>query len=729
MRPAELDSYFLPLRHFKGVGDKIALLLQSLLRREQPNVKDLLMHLPVDAVDRRLVREVSAEMEGQLVTLQLTIGKHYPSNPRFRRAPYRVACENAQLSLMLVFFNARGNYLKEQLPEGQVRLISGKLEQGKQGWQIIHPQLIAKPEEEAQVVKPEPVYPLTAGLHHRKLLDLMAQACEQAAELPEWQDAAWRKTKSWESFHHSLTRLHQLQLREDISTASLYFQRLIYDELLASQLALAIVRLRMRQNGRAPVIKTHPVTPAQAGVLSANDTPAVSQDSCLRRNDDLLKALRDSLPFTLTDGQNAVLHEILQDMQSGQRMLRLLQGDVGSGKTIVALLAMLAVVQSGGQAALMVPTEILGRQHFAAFQKLLEPLGIPVAFLGGSLDNAQRAQVMAQLESGELPLVIGTHAVFQEKVKFQNLMLAVVDEQHRFGVNQRLKLTEKGQGTHLLLMSATPIPRSLTMTMFGDMDVSILSEKPAGRQEITTRALLLSRYEQVMQSVSQALARGEKIYWICPLVEGSEEMETDLAAATERHREFSQRFGSITNVTLVHGRIKGGEREIEMQRFASGESRLLVATTVVEVGVDVPDATIIVIEHAERFGLAQLHQLRGRVGRGDKPSSCLLLYADKVGETSRERLKAMRESNDGFFLAEEDLRLRGSGEILGTRQSGLPSFHFAELPRDQELLKAARDEVKLILHHDAELTSERGKALRMLLYLFGQDEKLRYLKG
>ncbi len=702
MRPLSLENWFISLRQLKGVGDKVFLMLETLLRRDNPVMRDLLFHLPVDAIDRSLTPEISEASHGHIVTLLVNIDSHYAAPRGMRRVPYRIACHNQQLNLNLIFFSVKGDYLSKQFPIGESRLVSGKLEQGKQGWQMVHPQMVAKPEMAEKVTILEPAYALTAGLHHRKLLDLISQVISTLSPLPEWQDSHFLQLQKWDGFYQSLQRIHQPQEPNDISSNGIYRQRLAYDELLASQLALCVVRQNMQRTKVAEIVDV-------AGTIR--------------------KQLLHYLPFTLTQGQLEVLNEIDADMQSGQRMLRLLQGDVGSGKTVVALAAMLAVVKAGGQAALMVPTEILGRQHLKAFRKILKPLNIPVAMLSGTSDKAERQKILAALNDGRLPLIIGTHSVFQDTVIFKNLMLAVVDEQHRFGVNQRLKLAKKGRATHMLLMSATPIPRSLTMTLFGDMDVSILREKPAGRMEIKTSASPISKYEKVMKAVQTAIERGEKIYWICPLVEESETMELDLAAAVDRHREFSQRFGRLTDVTLVHGRIKGAEREREMQRFASGDSQLLVATTVVEVGVDVPDATIMVIEHAERFGLSQLHQLRGRVGRSDKPSSCLLLYADKISETSMERLRVMRQSNDGFFLAEEDLRLRGSGEILGTRQSGMPSFTFAELPRDNDLLKAAHTEVKLILHHDSDLQSNRGNALRMLLYLFGQDEKLRFLKS
>lgn len=720
MRPKQLHSWFTPVDNLKGVGDVILGHLRRLFDtppRELPRLKDLVFHLPVEVVDRR-----NGDMKAGegVVTLRVKVERHDPPPQNRRTTPYRVMCSHEKGMVTLVFFHAKGDYLLRQLPVGQQRVVSGRVENTGRGWQMVHPDAIGAPQEYDNIAKLEPVYPLTQGLSHRKMIQLIQQALKLLTPLPEWQDEHLLKQKGWIGLLESLRRLHAPQLREDLSTVSPHFQRLAYDELLASQLALALIRERMKRGAAGVVIPMHP--------------------------GEKEKQLLAALPFTLTEGQQKVLEEIAADMASGQRMLRLLQGDVGSGKTVVALLAMMKVVEAGAQAALMVPTEILGRQHLA----FMRSIGMEVVMLSGSTEPVERQQILTGLAEGRIPVVIGTHALFQESIIFKKLGLAVIDEQHRFGVNQRLMLAEKGQATHILLMSATPIPRSLTLTLFGDMDVSLLRQKPVGRQLITTRAIPLARSEEMLQAIGTALDRGEKIYWICPLVEQNTDLavslpteqgstrsggglgvsppfkqEDDLAAATLRHREFTARFGP--RIGLVHGRMKGEERERVMARFASGEDRLLVATTVVEVGVDVPDATIMVIEHAERFGLAQLHQLRGRVGRGDKPSSCVLLYADKIGQVGKDRLRILRESNDGFVIAEEDLRLRGGGEMLGTKQSGMPEFRFADLARDSELLFAARDECKLILHRDPELKTPRGEALRCLLYLFEQDKNVRLL--
>jgi ATP-dependent DNA helicase RecG len=406
-------------------------------------------------------------------------------------------------------------------------------------------------------------------------------------------------------------------------------------------------------------------------------------------------------------------------------MLRLLQGDVGSGKTVVALLAMARAVEAGGQAALMAPTEILARQHLATVAPLAERAGLRTAILTGREKGRERSDTLAGLADGSIDIVIGTHALFQEAVTFQNLAFAVVDEQHRFGVHQRLAMTAKGDAPDMLVMTATPIPRTLVLTAFGDMDVSKLTEKPAGRQPVRTVTLPMERLSELVGRIRDAVTEGQKIYWICPLVEESEEAK--LMSAQERYDALKPVFGD--RLGLVHGRMKGADKDAAMRAFKEGETRVLVATTVIEVGVDVPDATIMVIEHAERFGLAQLHQLRGRVGRGSKPSSCVLLYKEPLSETATRRLSVMRETEDGFVIAEEDLKLRGEGELLGTRQSGTPGFQVARIEFHADLLEAARDEARLILSRDPDLQSERGEALRLLLYLFGRDEAVRLLRA
>jgi ATP-dependent DNA helicase RecG len=710
MRPQPLFRWFSSVEHLKGVGDVILGHLRRLLRSpegELPRFKDLAFHLPVEVLDRRNQNL----QQGAVVTLLVMVERHEAPAGSRRAVPYRVMCKTAQsVMITLTFFHSKGDYLLKQLPIGQERVISGRVENTGYGWQMAHPDAIGMPQEYQEIARLEPIYPLTAGLMQRKLAVLIQQVLKLLTPLPEWQDAHWLKQQQWVSLQESLHHLHHPEKREDLLATSPYFQRIAFDELVASQLALALIRERIKRRSLQWQIDTEAAMALRAALL-------------------------EMLPFQLTEGQQAVLAQIDADMQEGGRMLRLLQGDVGSGKTVIALLTVLSAVASGVQAAIMVPTEILARQHLAFMQPLLEKLGIAAVMLSGNTPALERQRILAGLQQGTIPVVIGTHALFQDSVVFKQLGVAVIDEQHRFGVQQRLTLAEKGINTHILLMTATPIPRSLTLTLFGDMDISRLTEKPKGRQPITTRSTPLTRIEEVLQAMERALQTGSKIYWICPLVEGAEEdaaliprereEREEIAAATLRHAEFTARYGH--QVGLLHGRMKGEEREAVMARFASGEDRLLVATTVVEVGVDVPDATIMVIEHAERFGLAQLHQLRGRVGRGAIPSSCLLLYGEKLSAVAKDRLRILRESNDGFLIAEEDLRLRGSGEILGLKQSGMPEFHFADIGRDANLLQVARDECKLILHRDPELASERGKALRCLLYLFEQDKNVKLL--
>jgi ATP-dependent DNA helicase RecG len=562
---------------------------------------------------------------------------------------------------------------------------------------MVHPDRVVDEKGFADLPLVEPVYPLTEGLALGNVRRAMDGALTRLPALPEWQDEAWVARERFPSFAEALRALHRPVQPQDAVPESLAWTRLAYDELLAGQLALALLRAHMRR---------------QAGRGSASE-------GALRAR--VLKAL----PYTLTPSQQRAIDDIVNDLALPQRMLRLLQGDVGAGKTVVALVAAATVIEAGRQAAFMAPTEILARQHLATIAPLAEAANIRVAILTGRERGSARQEILDRLTLGDIDLLVGTHALFSEDVAFRNLALAIVDEQHRFGVHQRLALAQKGEAVDMLVLTATPIPRTLVLTFFGDMDISELREKPAGRQPIDTRAIPLARLAEVEDAVGRAIAAGSRAYWVCPLVEESE--KSDLAAAEARFAELRARFGAKAD--LVHGRMKGAEKDAAMARFASGETQLLVATTVIEVGVDVPEATVMVIEHAERFGLSQIHQLRGRVGRGSGRSTCLLLYKGPLGETAKARLAILRDTEDGFRIAEEDLRLRGEGDLLGTRQSGVPGFRVARLEVHGKYLGPARDDAALILSRDPKLEDERGQALRHLLYLFGKDEAIKLIRA
>ena len=692
MRPDILNSLFAPVETLPGVGPRIA---KALARLVGERVVDLLWHLPSGIVDRRYAPTLAEARPGTVATITVTVERH--DKPRTKRLPYRVHCTDGTGGLTLVFFHPRADWLAKTLPVGERRVVSGQLEEYGDALQMVHPDHIV-PEHETKAIQiTEPVYPLTAGLTAKPLKKAIDGALARTEELPEWHDAAWHQQNKWPAWHAAVMRAHHPESEADLAPTTPWRERLAYDELLANQLALSLVRAAVRRGPGREV----------------------------RGNGDLRSRVADHLPFALTAGQHAAIGEIDADMAAGARMMRLLQGDVGSGKTVVALYAMLAAVEAGTQAALMAPTEILARQHHATLSAMLEPAGLECALLTGRERGKSRAETLARLESGEQPLIVGTHALFQEDVAFRDLALVVVDEQHRFGVHQRLALTGKGAGADVLVMTATPIPRTLMLTAYGDMEVSRLTEKPPGRAPVETRVMPLERLDDVIAAVRRATDGGARVYWVCPLVE--ESSAVDLAAAEDRHAALKEIFGP--RVGLIHGRMKGPEKDAAMAAFASGDVRVLVATTVIEVGVDVPDATVMIVEHADRFGLSQLHQLRGRVGRGGKPGSCLLLYKAPHGETARARLKIMRETEDGFRIAEEDLRLRGAGELLGTRQSGLPEFRLADLAVHGELLQAARDDAQLVLERDAELETPRGQALRVLLYLFERDAAIRYLRS
>jgi ATP-dependent DNA helicase RecG len=693
MRPALLNPLFAPVTTLSGVGPRQDKLFRYLLGRDEtPRLVDLLLHLPASVIDRRARPKIRDAAQGAVVTLEVTVDRHRPPPPRSSRAPFLVYASDDTGDVVLTFFRAKPGYVEKLLPVGAKRYVSGTLQMYDGIPQIVHPDRVVDEAGFAKLSGIDPVYPLTEGLALGSLRRAMVQGLQKLPELPEWISPEVIRRCQFPPIAEALNRVHVPVELTDILPDGPFWSRLAFDELLAGQLALALVRAQLRR---------------PAGERNAGDGH-------------LRKRIIDALPYALTSSQQQAAAAIADDLRQPVRMLRLLQGDVGSGKTVVALLAAAAVTEAGKQAALMAPTEILARQHIKTITPLAERAGLKVAILTGREKGKERRDILLRLEAGEIDLLVGTHALIQDDVVFKALALAVVDEQHRFGVRERLALTAKGEAVDVLVLSATPIPRTLVLTYFGDMDVSELREKPAGRQPIDTRAVAASRINEVMEAVGRALDKGRLVYWIVPLVEESETV--NLTDAEARFESLRERFGD--KVGIVHGKMRGPDKDRAMAQFASGETGLLVATTVVEVGVDVPAATIMVIENAERFGLAQLHQLRGRIGRGSEASTCLLLYKEPLNEMSTARLKVIRETTDGFRIAEEDLKLRGEGDVLGTRQSGLPGYRIARSDVHAQLITQARDEALRVLKDNPKLKGERGEALRALLYLYERDEAL-----
>jgi len=698
MRPAILDPLFSPVASLSGVGPKLAELIARVTGREDAedcSVVDLLFNAPVSIIDRRNRPGIALAPQGAIVTIQGRVDRHQPPPPGKANLPYRVFLHDETGELALTFFRVKGNWLEKALPLDEEVMVSGKVDWFNGRPSMVHPDFMVKMSEADNLPLVEPVYPLTAGLSPKVLRRALDAALARMPELPDWLDATLAERQGFPSLSESFRRLHDPRDETDVDPRSAARRRLAYDEFLAGQMSLALVRQRLRRVPGRPV----------------------------RSTGQLANRIRSTLPFALTGSQERAVADILDDMAGEDRMLRLLQGDVGAGKTLVALMAMAAAVEAGSQAVLMAPTEILARQHYATISKLAAAVGLSVDVLTGRTKGRERDAIVERIASGEAQIIIGTHALFQDAVNYHDLVLAVVDEQHRFGVHQRLRLTAKGVTPHMLVMTATPIPRTLVLAAFGDMDVSKLTEKPAGRKPIQTVTIPTERTGEIVARLRTALSEGKKAYWICPLVEESE--ASDLMSAEERFAVLAKEFGR--DVGLVHGRMPGADKDAVMAAFKAGTVRLLVATTVVEVGVDVPDATIMVIEHAERFGLAQLHQLRGRVGRGADASTCILLYKGPLSETGHARLSILRDSEDGFLIAEEDLKLRGEGELLGTRQSGTPGFRIASLEAHADLLETARKDAGYLIEKDPDLTSERGKNVRTLLYLFRRDEAVRFL--
>jgi ATP-dependent DNA helicase RecG len=687
-RPDLLFPLFAELTSLDGVGPKVAKLFE---RIEITRPVDLLLTLPVSGIDRSLRASIREAQLPGVVTVEVEIGLHQGAAVRGR--PYRIHVRDALTEFQLVFFHPRIDWLRRTFPSGQRRIVSGRVEIFDGIAQMVHPDHVLRPGSGETLPAFEPVYPLTQGLTLRTVTRAAQDALTRLPDLPEWIEPSLKRQRRWPDWQDAVRAAHAPEGPADLAAAAPARERLAYDELLAHQVTLAIARTRMK---RAKGFAT--------------------------RGDGRLRALvLAALPHALTGAQERCVAEITADMGSELRMNRLLQGDVGSGKTLVALLAMLAAVEAGGQAALMAPTEILARQHLHTLAPLAEAAGVRLDILSGRDRGAERAGKLRALAAGGIDVAVGTHALFQKDVAFRDLRLAVVDEQHRFGVRQRMDLGEKGDPADILVMTATPIPRSLALAQYGDMDLSVLDEKPPGRLPVETALVSSGRTAEVVEHLRRAIADGRQAYWVCPLVGESETAE--MTAAEERFERLSLALGPGL-VGLVHGQMPAAQKDAAMADFVSGLTRLLVATVVIEVGVNVPDATIMVIEGAQAFGLSQLHQLRGRVGRGSARSTCLLLYDPPLGETARSRLEIMRATEDGFRIAEEDLALRGAGDLIGVAQSGLPRFRIADLETQAELLRTAHDDSRLILSQDPGLQSYRGQAVRTLLHLFERDKAI-----
>ncbi|MGB3178635.1 MAG: ATP-dependent DNA helicase RecG [Albidovulum sp.] len=690
-RPSTLFPLFAGLETLDGVGAKTAKHFAQ-MGVERP--RDLLFTLPYAGVDRRLRGSIRDIVAPATVTVEVEVGAHVPA--RRKGGPARVFVQDAQTEFQLVFFHAHADYLQKQLPTGQRRVVSGKLELFDGMAQMVHPDHILRPDEAKDLPAFEPVYPLTAGVTQKLIQKAIASTLQRIPDPAEWIDAGLKARESWPGWAEAVRGAHAPTDMSGLAAESPARQRLAYDELFAHQLTLALARRSQRRGkGRASI---------GTGVLQSKVLAA--------------------LPYQPTGAQTRAVAEISADMASDKRMSRLLQGDVGSGKTLVAFMALLAAVESGGQGVMMAPTEILARQHLDGLRPLAEDAGVVLEILTGRDKGSERAAKLRALADGNIHILVGTHAVFQKDVEFQDLRIAIIDEQHRFGVAQRMELGAKGGTSDVLVMTATPIPRSLSLAQYGDMDISVLDEKPAGRQPVKTALISTQRYAEVVEHLRQAVDEGRQAYWVCPLVDESELV--DLIAAEDRFKLLRASLGDGV-VGLVHGQMPSAEKDAAMAAFNAGRTRVLVATTVIEVGVNVPNASIMVVERAEIFGLAQLHQLRGRVGRGDAASTCLLMYQPPLNDGAERRLSILRETEDGFRIAEEDLAIRGAGDLIGTAQSGVPRFRIADLERQSALMAVAQTDARKLLHDDPDLSSPRGAAARLLLWLMEQDRAIRLI--
>lgn len=682
MIPPILSSLYLPVTKLKGVGPKKG---EAFARIGIFNLKDLVFHIPYNFLVRKLEPDLSEVSTGDLIIKSVKV-TGFDISSRFSKSPSKIICRTKDdKQVNILFFNTKGNYLEKSYAVGQELIVTGQVNVNAFKYEIIHPDALVAANEAFKISEKEPIYSSTYGLVSKYIWLSIKGALNLLPDLPEWLPQQIINKYKLPSVNRALVALHNPKNQEDFLHSNLNRVRLAVDEIYAHQLSLFSMRNKLKREIKPPLIFSG----------------------------DLFKRMLSLLTFSLTEDQQKVIAEIASDLRSASKMMRLIQGDVGAGKTLVALSAMLFVLEANKQSALMVPTELLAHQHFKNIEKLCAQLGVKVGLLIGKQSAKQRAEILGGIEKGEYGIVIGTHALFQVKVKFKDLGLVIVDEQHRFGVNQRKMLLEKGNNADFLMMTATPIPRTLEMLTYGDLDVSVIRNKPANRKEIITSVSPVKALNEVILSLSKIIEKDEQAYWVCPMIEETE--DADVAFVNERYESLNDIYKN--QVGLIHGKMKQVERDEVMLKFANKELKILVATTVIEVGIDVPSATVIVIENSERFGLSQLHQLRGRVGRSSLQSYCILLYSFKISAVGKERLKVMKESNDGFYLSEKDLELRGCGDVTGTKQSGLPDFKFFNLEFQSDLVQDVRHEIE-------KSNGEINKEQVILLNLFNKMDLL-----
>ena len=680
----KFEDLFSSVKKIKGVGPVIS---KKLSDKGIENKIDLFLNLPTGAIDRRFCPKLDQLEVGVISTIFVRPVKY--TIPRFRNLPNRVTCKDEYGSIDIIFFNSRESYIKQILPLNEEVVISGKVGFYKNKYQMTNPDYIQSIDREKDITKIMAKYSSVAGISPKTIQKIYKEEIEKLKDIGEWHSQDFLKKMDWPTWYDAIYNLHNPVNVSDVNKESKFYQRLAFDEIFSNFLIFSEIKKRIKK-----LIKVSKV---------------IDEDNLLR--------IKKMLPFTLTESQQGALKEILTDISSERKMLRVLQGDVGSGKTAVAMIAAYLTVKSGYQVAFLCPTELLAKQHFLLFKKILENENLSVQLLTSKIKSSEQADTRFQLSQNKIDIVVGTHSLFQEKTTFNNLGLIVIDEQHKFGVQQRINLSLKGSvNTDVLLMTATPIPRTLILTNYGDMDISTINEKPFNNTTINTLAKPAEQMDDVIVFLKKRLDENDQVYWVTPLIEESEKLK--LTPAVKRYEYLKKKLK--IEVGLVHGAMKNEDKNKIMEDFISGKIKVIVSTTVIEVGIDNQNANTMIIENCERFGLSQLHQLRGRVGRGKLDAYCLLLYSKNIGTNGKKRIQILRSSLDGFYISEEDLKLRGFGDIIGYKQSGEKDFIIADPAYHSDLFQLAKEEIENLENKDVKLEEH----FTQLLKIFKKDRVL-----